>query len=55
MALRLLLTALPRPNLTEANAIAILEYHLQRNRVAQKSHVKAWRKRHKNVTYKVLL
>jgi SRSO17 transposase len=55
MALRLLLAALPRPNLTEANAIAVLEYHLQRNRVARKSHEKAWHRRHKKLTYKVLL
>jgi hypothetical protein len=55
MALRLLTTALPRQDLTDADAIAILEYHLQRNRVARKSHVKAWRKRHKKIKYKVLL
>jgi hypothetical protein len=55
MALRLMMTALPRPTLTEADAIAILEYHLQRNHVARKSHVKAWHKRHQKITYKVLL
>jgi hypothetical protein len=55
MAVRLMLTALPRTNLSEADAIAILEYHLRRNRVARKAHVKAWRKRHKKITYKVLL
>jgi hypothetical protein len=55
MALRLMMTALPRPDLTEADAIAILEYYLRRNRVARKAHVKAWQKRHKKVTYKVLL
>jgi hypothetical protein len=55
MALRLLTSALPRPRLTEADAIAIVEYHLQRNSVARKSHEKSWHKRHKKVKYKVLL
>lgn len=55
MALRLLTSALPRPELTEADAIALVEYHLQRNRTARKSHGKSWHKRHKKVKYKVLL
>jgi hypothetical protein len=55
MALRLLKSALPQPKLTEADAIALVEYHLQRNRIAQKSHEKSWHKRHKKVQYKVLL
>ena len=55
MALRLVTSALSRPQLTEADAIAIVEYHLQRNRTALKSHVKSWHKRHKKVKYKVLL
>ena len=55
MALRLLTSALWQPKLTEADAIAIVEYHLRRNRTARKSHVKAWKKRHKKVKYKVLL
>jgi hypothetical protein len=46
---------LPRPVLTEASAIAIVEYHLRRNRTACKAHAKSWHKRHKKVTYKVLL
>jgi hypothetical protein len=55
MALRLLRAALPQPKLTEADAIAILEYHLRRNRVARQSHTKTWHKRHKKVLCKVLL
>lgn len=39
----------------EARAwVAIVEYHLQRNRIALKSHTKSWRRRTK-VRYKVLL
>jgi hypothetical protein len=55
MALRLLTSALPRPQLTEADAIAIVEYHLQRNRTARKAHVKSWHQRHEKIRYKVLL
>lgn len=55
MALRLLTSALPRPELTELDAIAIVEYHLRRNRTARRAHVKSWHKRHKKVDYKVLL
>lgn len=55
MALRLLTSALPRPELTELDAIAIVEYHMRRNRTARRAHVKSWHKRHKKVDYKVLL
>ena len=55
MALRLVTSALARPELTTTDAIAIVEYHLQRNRTALKSHAKSWRRRHKKVKYKVLL
>lgn len=55
MALRLLTSALPRPELTELNAIAIVEYHLRRNRTARNAHVKSWHNRHKKVAYKMLL
>lgn len=55
MALRLLTSALERPELTEADAIAVVEYHLQRNQTALTSHTKSWRRRHKKVRYKVLL
>lgn len=55
MALRLLASALTRPELTETDAIAIVKYHLKRNRTAWKSHTKSWHQRHKKVRYKVLL
>jgi SRSO17 transposase len=55
MALRLLRSALPQPDLGEAEAIAIIEYHLQRNGIARESHTKAWHKRHKKIKYKMLL
>jgi hydroxyacylglutathione hydrolase len=40
MALRLLKSALPRPELTEAKALELLHYHLRRNRRAKDSHYK---------------
>jgi hypothetical protein len=55
MALRLLTSALDRPELKEADAIAIVEYHLHRNRIALRSHTKSWHRRNKKVSYKVLL
>jgi len=55
MALLLLTSTLPAPQLSEEDAMAIVEYHLRRNRIALKSHGKAWHKRHKKVRYKVLL
>jgi hypothetical protein len=55
MALRLLTAALPREELSKEDAIAIVDYHLRRNRTALNSHLKAWKERHKNVRYKVLL
>jgi SRSO17 transposase len=55
MALRLVTSALARPELNEAEAIAIVDYHLRRNRTALKSHAKSWHQQHKKVRYKVLL
>jgi hypothetical protein len=55
MALRLLHSAVSRPRLTQEEAIAIVKYHLKRNRVARNSHTKSWHRRHKKVRYKVLL
>jgi hypothetical protein len=55
MALRLLKSALPQPKLSAADAIALVEYHLRRNRTARQSHGKSWHKRYKKVQYKVLL
>ena len=54
MALRLVKSAVSQPRLTQEDAIAIVKYHLKRNRVARKSHTKSWHRRHK-IRYKVLL
>lgn len=55
MATRLLKSALRQPKLTPSDALAILEYHLRRNRTARLSHRKTWLARHKNVEFKMLL
>jgi SRSO17 transposase len=55
MAVHLLQASLPRPQLTEADALALIEYHLRRNAVAQASHRKTWIAKHKNVSKKLLL
>jgi hypothetical protein len=55
LALRILRKALPRPNLTKDDAMSIVDYYLDRNRVARKSHCKTWLRRHPNVEFKQLL
>ena len=55
MTVRLLKSALRRPTLTVADAIEIMEYYLERNRIAKKSHYKSWNERHENVQFKMLL
>jgi hypothetical protein len=55
MAVRILQAALPRPVLSHEDAVAIIEYHLKRNRVAKQSHHKTWHRKHKDVRYKPLL
>jgi hypothetical protein len=47
--------AIARPQLTPAQAITIIAYHLKRNRVAKQSHHKTWKRKHKRVQYKPLL
>jgi SRSO17 transposase len=46
MALRLLRSALPRPQLSLRDAEELVQYHLTRNRQATKSHRKAWLAKH---------
>lgn len=53
-AVRLLKAALPRPALTAAAALTVVEYHLRRNEIARRSHAKAWKRRHKGVKVKPL-
>jgi hypothetical protein len=55
LAVRVLRAALPQPKLSPAQALAIIEYHLRRNRIAKQSHHKTWKKKHKKVKYKPLL
>jgi SRSO17 transposase len=49
MAMLLLKSALPKPELTVESATAIVDYHEQRNEAAHRSHTKMWLKRHKGV------
>ena len=48
MALRLLRSAFARRQLSEEDAIRLMEYHLERNRQARNSHRKTWLARHNN-------
>jgi SRSO17 transposase len=51
----LLQAVLPLPILTPERALQLLDYYLQRNRVAQKSHAKTWKRKHKKVKYQAPL
>jgi SRSO17 transposase len=55
MALELVRSSLPRPQLTEEDAIRLTEYHLERNKIAQQSHRKSWLQKHKTTIPKPLL
>ena len=55
MALRLLRSAFARTQLGEEEAIHLVEYHLERNRVAHDSHRKSWLNKHKELGRKLLL
>jgi SRSO17 transposase len=55
MALQLLRSAFARPTLSDDEATHLIEYHLQRNRVAHDSHRKSWLEKHKNLDPEVLL
>ena len=55
MAIRLLRQTLPVTELTLEAALDIVEYHVRRNRIAQRSHEKTWKRRYKKVKYKLLL
>jgi SRSO17 transposase len=55
MALRLLRSAFARTELSEEEAIHLVEYHLERNRVAHDSHRKSWLRKHKELGRKLLL
>ena len=48
---RLLEAALEEPGLKLARAVALVVYHIRRNRVAKASHDKTWKEKHKGVIY----
>jgi SRSO17 transposase len=55
MAVRVLQSALAQPTLSEDDAVALLDYHLRRNRQARQSHRKSWLRKHKKRKLKPLL
>jgi hypothetical protein len=48
---RLLEAALEEPELRLPRATALVDYHIDRNRVAKASHEKTWKKKHKGARY----
>ena len=48
---RLLEAALEEPELKLPRAVALVEYHVLRNKAAKASHDKTWKKNHKGVNY----
>jgi hypothetical protein len=48
---RLLESALEEPKLRLPRAVALVEYHVHRNKVAKASHDKTWKKKHRRVKY----
>jgi hypothetical protein len=55
MAMRVLRSSFARPTLNEEEAMDIIDYHLDRNRIAKKSHRKSWLDKHKSLAKKLLL
>jgi len=55
MAIRLLRSALGQPRLDPEGAIRLVEYHLNRNKVAYQSHRKSWLSKHQELGKKLLL
>jgi SRSO17 transposase len=48
---RLLEAALEEPELKLPRAVALVDYHIRRNRVAKASHDKTWKQKHKGVIF----
>jgi SRSO17 transposase len=48
---RLLEAALEEPELRLPRAVALVEYHIDRNKIAKASHDKTWKKKHRGVKY----
>jgi hypothetical protein len=55
MSLELIHAALQRSTLTEDDTIRLIQYHLQRNETARRSHHKSWLERHPATIPKPLL
>jgi SRSO17 transposase len=55
LALRVLRSAFARPSLSEDEAIDLIDYYVERNRVAHESHRKSWLAKHKQLAKKLLL
>jgi len=55
MAVRLVKSAFQRPVLKPEDAIELVTYHLNRNRVAREAHHKSWKQKHKSVQRKLML
>ena len=53
-AVRLLRSAMAERELPLETAIALVDYHARRNKVAKKSHDKAWHAKHKGVKFLLL-
>jgi hypothetical protein len=51
---RLLRSAFSEAELTMEKAIALMDYHEERNKIAKASHDKAWHARHEGVKYLLL-
>jgi SRSO17 transposase len=55
MAMRILRSSFARPSLSEDEAVNIIDYHIERNRIAHDSHRKSWLAKHKRLAKKLLL
>ena len=49
--MRLLEAAWEEPELRLERAIALVDYHVRRNKVAKASHDKTWKRKHKKVEF----
>jgi SRSO17 transposase len=55
LALRVLRSAFARPTLSEDEAMDLIDYYIERNKTAHKSHRKSWLAKHKQLAKKLLL
>ena len=49
--MRLLEAAWEEPELKLPRAMALVDYHVRRNKAARKSHAKTWRAKHRGVKF----